>query len=114
MEYFHHRHSHLVSTYLNTAIPEDESLFCGGPLSVNQELHEADRELFSRGEKLSTIYEFLQVSTILYESNKSVYKEENTLKMKNVHGLELNHQYVLTNQSLLFDLTSCELQKYRH
>lgn len=84
-------------------------LFCGGPLSINQALREADRELFSSGEKLSTIYEFLQDFTVLYESNKSVYKEENMLTMKNVHGLELNHQYVLTNQSVLFDLMSCEV-----
>ena len=57
---------------------------------------------------------FLQVPTMLYESNKSVYKEENVLTMKNVHGLELKHQYIPTKQSALFDLMSCEVQKYRH
>jgi hypothetical protein len=91
-----------------------KSLFCGGPLSINQALREADRELFSSSEKLSAIYKFLQDSTILYENNKSVYKEENMLTMKNVHGLELNHKYVLANQNVLFDLMSCEVQKCRH
>jgi len=64
--------------------------------------------------KLSTIYEFLQVSTISYENNKSVYKEEKMLAMKTVHGIELNHQYVPTNHTVFFDLTSFEVQKYRH
>jgi len=90
-----------------------KSLFCGSPLSINQALRETDIELFISGEKLSTIYEFLQISTIFYESNKSVYKEENMLAMKTVHGLELNHQYVPTNQNAFFDLMSGEVQKYR-
>jgi hypothetical protein len=97
---------------LNTAVPEDEKFILWEAI-VNQILLEADREFFSSGEKLSTIYEFLQVSTILYESNKSIYKEENMLTMKNVHGLELNHQYIPKKQSVLFDLMSCEVQKYR-
>jgi len=87
-----------------------KSLFCGSPLSINQALCERDIELLISGEKLSAIYEFLQVSTIFYESNKSVYKEENMLAMKR---LELNHQYVPTNQNVFFDLMSGEVQKYR-
>jgi hypothetical protein len=97
------------------ALPEDEKFILRGPLSINRALREADREFFSSGENLSTIYD---VSVYKFpqflRGNKSLYKDGNMLEMKNIHGLELNHQYVTTNQSEFFDFTSCEVQKYRH
>ena len=78
LEFSHQRHTHLVSIYLNTPFPEDEKFICGlrGPSPINEALGEAGKHLFSIGKKkLSTMCEVLQVSTILYESNTTVYKK---------------------------------------